>query len=407
MNITIISNHYYPEDSGIGLYSTGMAEFLAQKHKVTVLAGTPYYPQWKIYPEYQNQGAFGKEFINGVEIFRFKQYTPANPNFIRRIIQMVHFFAGSLVNVFKIKNNDIVIVVMPFTLSVVLGWFVKMISGGKLWVHVQDFEFDAAFETGISNKSGIVKKLIFGIERFILNRANHISTISNGMLKKLATKTDAPQSLFPNWIDHSIINPEQARPSPIFNASKFNILYSGNIGAKQDWEFFMAFVQECQSIPNLHITVIGDGAKGKELVNSIKVFQNVTYFPPVRYDEMNDLLCTADLHILFQKDTVIDTVMPSKILGMMASAKPSIVTGDQNSEVKYNFESSQGGFYFYEADKMKKIIQTVKRLVENPNESKMTGTNARKFVKDNYAIETVLSHFENELLLFQNQSKEK
>jgi colanic acid biosynthesis glycosyl transferase WcaI len=31
MNITIISNHYYPEDSGIGLYSTGMAEFFGQK----------------------------------------------------------------------------------------------------------------------------------------------------------------------------------------------------------------------------------------------------------------------------------------------------------------------------------------------------------------------------------------
>lgn len=104
MNITIISNHYSPEDSGIGLYSTGMAEFLAKKHTVKVIAGTPYYPQWKIYPEYQNKGLFSQEVINGVEIFRFKQFTPETPTFKGRVAQMIHFFVGSLANIFKIKK---------------------------------------------------------------------------------------------------------------------------------------------------------------------------------------------------------------------------------------------------------------------------------------------------------------
>ena len=55
MNITIISNNYYPEDSGIGLYSAGMAEYLAQNHNVKVITAMPYYPQWEIYAEYKNQ----------------------------------------------------------------------------------------------------------------------------------------------------------------------------------------------------------------------------------------------------------------------------------------------------------------------------------------------------------------
>jgi len=49
MNITIISNNYSPEDSGIGLYSTGMAEFLAKNHSVKVITAIPYYPHWEIY----------------------------------------------------------------------------------------------------------------------------------------------------------------------------------------------------------------------------------------------------------------------------------------------------------------------------------------------------------------------
>ena len=185
---------------------------------------------------------------------------------------MCHFFIGSLGNIFRIKKNDVVIVVMPFTISIFLGWLLKIIRGGKLLVHVQDFEFDAAFETGLSKKSGLLPKLIFKVERFFLNRADSVSTISYGMLKKLETKTASSTSYFPNWIDYSKINPETAKPNKIFDSNKFNILYSGNIGAKQDWDFFLDFVKACQEIKLVHVYLIGEGAKREEVVEKIKNF---------------------------------------------------------------------------------------------------------------------------------------
>jgi colanic acid biosynthesis glycosyl transferase WcaI len=397
MNITIVSNNYYPEDSGIGLYSTGMAEFLAETHNVKVITATPYYPQWKIYPEYQVKPHFFKEIINGVEVFRFKQFTPENPTFKGRIFQMIHFVMGSFFNAFKIKKNDIVIVVVPFTISIILGCLIRLIRGGKLLIHVQDFEFDAAFETGLSNKTGLFSKIIFSLERFFLNRANCVSTISYGMLKKLETKTSTKIVYFPNWIDYSKINPDIAKSSSLFDPTKFNILYSGNIGAKQDWDFFINFVRKCQDIKQLQIFLIGEGAKREEVVEKILNFSNCTYFPPVRYEELNDLLCNADLHILFQKDTAIDIVMPSKILGMMASAKPSIVTGNKDSNVGYNFEISEGGFYFYEADKMQQIMELIKKLILDPILYKSTGNKARNFIIEKYSKEKVLEKFMNNI----------
>ena len=398
MNITIISNNYYPEDSGIGLYSTGMAEFLAKTHNVKVISAMPYDPQWEIYSEYKDKPKFYRETINNVEVLRFKQYTPKNPTFLKRIFQMCHFFLGSIVNVFKIKKNDVVIVVMPFTISIILGRLVKLFKGGKLVVHVQDFEFDAAFETGLSKKTGLLAKIIFHVERFLLNRADSVSTISYGMLKKLETKTSSSTSYFPNWIDHSKINPETSKPNKLFDPSKFNILYSGNIGAKQDWDFFIDFVKACQDNNKIQIFLIGEGAKREEVVEKIKNFSNCTFFPPVRYEELNDLLCNADLHILFQKSTVIDTVMPSKILGMMASAKPSIVTGHEESEVKYNFEFSNGGFYFCDENKINKIMTKINHLIELPINSVEIGNNARKFIIEKFSMEKILNNFENENL---------
>ena len=397
MNITIISNNYSPEDSGIGLYSSGMAEFLAKTHSVKVISAMPYYPQWEIYSEYKNKPTFYKETINNVEVFRFKQYTPKKPTFLKRIFQMCHFFVGSIVNVFKINKNDVVIVVMPFTISIVLGILLKFFKGGKLLVHIQDFEFDAAFETGLSKKKGLLAKFIFYVERLLLNRADSVSTISFGMLKKLETKTAAPTCYFPNWIDYSKINPETAKQNKLFDPKKFNILYSGNIGAKQDWEFFIDFVKASLEINQVNIYLIGEGAKREEVVEKIKNFSNCTYFPPVRYEELNDLLCNADLHILFQKNTVVDTVMPSKILGMMASAKPSIVTGHEESEVKHNFEISNGGFYFYNDNKLQQIMKKINHLIESPKNSVEIGNNARKFIIEKFSSDKILSTFKEKL----------
>ena len=92
----------------------------------------------------------------------------------------------------------------------------------------------------------------------------------------------------------------------------------------------------------------------------------VTFSDPVPYEELNDLLCSADVHFLFQKNEVVDTVMPSKILAMMASAKPSIITGNKSSEVASIINQSEGGFYISD-DKVQTVYEKLLELKANPS----------------------------------------
>ena len=78
----------------------------------------------------------------------------------------------------------------------------------------------------------------------------------------------------------------------------------------------------------------------------------------------------------------------------MASGKPSIVTGHEESEVKHNFEISDGGFYYFGVDKMDQIIQNIKNLVKNKGVSEKIGKQAREFVIKNYSMESVLGQFQ-------------
>lgn len=397
-NITLIGINYAPEDSAIGLYSSQKAEFLVENgYNVSVVTGFPYYPQWKISEEYESKKRIYQETINEVSVYRFKQYVPSSPSFFKRLLHLSSFTLGSLLNLFKPKKPDIVIAIVPFTSSVLLGWILKIVYGAKLWVHIQDFEFDAAMDSGLLNKKNTwFSKPLFWLEKFLFRRAHRISTISNGMLDKLYYKTGRAGYFLSNWLDTSMFNIEFSKKHPYLESNKFKILYSGNIGAKQDWEFFFLFMERLKTLNEIEVIVVGEGAEQIHVKQKLEEFDMANHFNLVPFEDLPLLLSSANLHILFQKDEVIDAVMPSKILGMMGSGRPSIITGNSKSEVKQIFEESQGGYYF-QNDQLDEIIEVVKNLKQNEELCDTLGHKAKQYILDRYSKEQVLNGFINEL----------
>ncbi|MFK7832122.1 MAG: WcaI family glycosyltransferase [Winogradskyella sp.] len=394
-NITFISLNYAPEDSAIGLYSTQWVAFLREAgYNVTVVTAFPYYPKWEISKDYQQKTTFLKEELNGTTVLRYKQYVPKKPSFLKRIIHLSDFTLGSFFNLFKIKECDLVISVVPFTTSVFLGYIQKKRFKAKLWMHIQDFEFDAALQTGVGKNKNIIFAILFKLEKWLFSKADLSSTISHSMLNRLSEKTESQQFFLPNWIDNEKINPETSKTHHYLQSKKIKILYSGNIGDKQDWE---AFIQFCKDLNQnkYEIVIVGDGSKKEWISNEIKSFDNVNYYPPVPFEELSDLLCSADVHILFQKPEVIDTVMPSKVLGMMASGKPSIIIGNEKSEVKSIFDASGAGLYFTKYSTA--VVNSLKTITKDEQELKLQGAQARNYIIENFSKDKILSQMLSQL----------
>ena len=408
-NITLIGVNFYPEDSSTGLYTTQMAEYLAKSHNVDVITGFPYYPEWEIREEYKNKKRFLEEKKDTINIYRYKQYVPKNPSFKSRILHLLDFTMGSMRNIFKVKKSDLVICIVPFTTSIFLGLVLAKLRGSTVWVHIQDFEFDAAVESGLAGEQkGLKAKIfkgLFGLEKWLLNKADIVSTISYGMLSKLETKTNTHNYFFPNWVDENFIDPQKAQKHELMKSNKFKILYSGNIGAKQDWDFFIRVVDYFKQSNNIEFIVVGAGAKKEWLINKTKNMNNITHTMPVEYGTLPDLLCSANLHILFQKNDVVDTVMPSKLLGMMASAVPSVVTGSVESEVAKVFYKSEGG-YFFDSNEFNKVVKSIEELSTNKKLTSSMGKNARTYIVEYFSANKVLANFEtkvNQLIIGENK----
>lgn len=396
--ITIIGINYYPEDTAIGLYTSQLSEFYVENGiQVDVITGFPYYPAWRISKHYKQKKTFYKEKINGVNVFRYKQYVPKKPSFIKRIIHLLDFSFGTFINVFKIKETDVVLCIVPFIGSVFLGKILSKLTGAKLWVHIQDFEFDAVTDSDIlqtNNNQNIFFKVLFWVEKKLLKSADLSSTISSLMLEKLSNKLNSNKSkkLLPNWVDSNFIKPQDYKVHKYLKSTKYKILYSGNIGEKQDWIFFIEFVKELEKINDVEIIVVGNGSKRIWLEEQLLDQDNVYFYSPVEYSELSNLLCSADLHILFQKSEVIDTVMPSKILAMMSSEKPSLITGNLKSEVASILQKSKGGKYFENKNKAE-ILNFVVNLKSDKYLQESYGQNARKFVSEYYSKTKILNKF--------------
>lgn len=395
-HITFIGLNFYPESTAIGLYSTQLAQYLEQAgYQIDVVTAFPYYPQWEIAQEYRDKPSYYQETLGSIKLWRYKQYVPSQPTFVKRILHILSFTWGSFWNLWKIKKCDIVISIVPFTSATFLGYIQQKRYKAHSWIHIQDFEFDAAFQSGLTNqgetKGGTVYRLLMRLERFLLSKADRVSTISHSMLKKLEHKTTSPTYYLPNWIDENAIDPAFAKAHPYLKSSKFKILYSGNIGDKQDWNFFFELLKRLD-FDIFEVIIVGAGAKRKEVEGKLASFPEVSLYPPVPYEELADLLCSADAHLLFQKPEVIDTVMPSKILGMMASAKPSIITGHPQSEVADVMSDSGGGFYSSEKD-VALVLQQLEQLASQKERATQMGAKARDYVVTHFSKDEILARF--------------
>ncbi len=151
MRILIYGLNFYPELTGIGKYTGELAAYLAAKHhEVRVITAPPYYPQWKVNKPYRSW-QYLQEKWEGVEVFRCPLWVPGNPSGVKRLLHLGSFVLSSfpvLLGQSKWKPN-IILNIAPSIFTALPTLIVSKICSATTWLHIQDFEMEAAFNLGI------------------------------------------------------------------------------------------------------------------------------------------------------------------------------------------------------------------------------------------------------------------
>lgn len=402
MKVLIYSLNFAPEPTGIGKYSGEMAAWLAAAgNEVRVVAAPPYYPAWSIGTGYSAWRGV-QERWQGVRVWRAPLWVPRRPSGAKRLVHLMSFAVLSLPALVKqtFWKPDIVVVVAPALMCAPGGLLAARLCGARAWLHIQDFEVDAAFRMGLL-KGGIAQRAIGMFERWLLRRFDTVSTISNRMVGLLRAKQVDPARtvLFPNWVDVSAILPMR-QPSPY--RAELNIpddavvaLYSGSMTGKQGLDMLPAAARELQErLPNLFFVLCGDGVFKPAMERDCAGLANVRLLPLQPSARLGELLGMADIHLLPQSAQAADLVMPSKLTGMLSSGRPVLATAHPGTELATVVE---GCGTVVPPNDLTAFVEALVTLAGSAEMRAELGSAARHYAESQLARDRVLVDFEQGL----------
>jgi colanic acid biosynthesis glycosyl transferase WcaI len=290
--------------------------------------------------------------------------------------------------------------VEPTLLSSVAGVTTARLAEAVAWLHVQDFEVDAAFGLGLLPGEGRAHRLAEMLDRRTMCLFDHISTVSEKMMQRLPEKGVPIEKtvMFPNWVDTDVIAPlpgvSRLRQQLGLGPERVVLMYAGNMGMKQGLELLPLLAQEFAPDPRIHFVFCGDGAYHAQLAGMVRGAANVTMLPLQPFDRLNDLLNAADIHLLPQRPDAADLVMPSKLTGMLASGRPVIATAAPGTQVALALGSC--GIAVPPLDNSA-LFAAVRTLADEPQMRHALGVAARAHAVEHLGRERVLERFEAEL----------
>lgn len=341
MKIVLVSMNFAPELTGIGRYSGEMAAgWVERGHEVSVVCAPPYYPTWEVQPGHSG-GAYRTEHpMPGLTVHRCPIWIPKRLGGLSRMLHLASFAMASLPVVLRLVDWQprVVFVVAPGLLCAPGSWLAARLCGAKAWLHLQDFEIDAAFELGLL-KQPLLRRFATWAERTLLRRFDTVSTISGRMLSLLGTKgVAARKTMFlPNWVDVSSIRPTDdavaLRTTLCIAESQVVCLYSGTLNRKSGVEVLVDAARLLRDDPRIMFVICGNGEMRASLEAQAQGLDNVRFLDLLPASQVNALLNMADIHLLPQLRGAADLVMPSKLVGMLASDRPVIAAAMPGTEI--------------------------------------------------------------------------
>ena len=398
--ILFISIFYAPEQIGVSKYTTEKAEWLSrQGFDVQVVTAFPFYPEWKPHHGYP-RWRFYRETINNVKIIRCPLWVPKKVNLPSRLIHLASFSITSSLALLSLVRwtPESVILIMPTIIPVLAVRLLRMFCGSKLLLHIQDFELDLALN--FVNRHSTLKRLVTQVDQWLYQHFDTISTISNTMLNRLVYEKDvAPESCFllPNWVDKKQIYPSSKGHYRVewgISREMVIVMYSGNFGQKYDFDTLFRAAKLLEDEPRIIFVLCGDGASRTHIEQLSLEVRNVRLFPLQPMDRLNELLNCADIHVLPQRPSASDSVMPSKLLNIFACAKPVVATVHSQTELGKTI--SKVGITV-EPSNPEVLAAAINQLVSDSQQRLELGEKARDYVLKNFEKESILPKLLNHL----------
>ena len=401
MRLLLITQYFYPEIGAAASRWGDYVKLLTDKgYKVTVLCGMPNYPYGKFFDGYKNQWSKKEIISNNLVIIRSGVWANNRKSKFKLLGNYLSFVLAGLVNSFKIKKYDLVIISSPPLFVGIIAIVLKKIKKCKVLLDIRDIWPESVIVLG-SLKSKLLLKMGLWLEMKIYNNVDGyifpVPGFSNYFKENFPGEFKKPQFNLMNGVSDDFISKSYKTKEN----NSFTVLYSGNMGLAQGLEVIVLCAEKLVNYP-IYFKFIGEGLKKQELINMVnsKKLNNIFFedsLPRIKLIEEIKKASVCIVPLINKK--LFKVAIPSKIFEIMACRKPVILglKGEAEKIVKNNncgitVEPEN-------ADELKNAILT---YYNDKNLSEIHGNNGVNYVTKYMQKEYLLSEF-----LFELKNKAK
>ncbi len=326
MKILVICQYYSPEPFRLNDVCEALA---AEGHEVTVVTGTPNYPEGKIYPGY-GKGRLTDETLNGVKVHR----CPIVPRRTGGFFRILNYYSFPLTAKRYVRSEkcapedgkafDVVFVNQLSPVMMARPAFAyRKKRGAPVVLYCLDLWPESVIAGGLSRNDAAFGFFMAESEK-IYRQADSI-LVSSGMFAPYLTENFgiAPEkiSYLPQYAEDMFGTAGKRSPGDVIN-----LTFAGNIGAVQDVETIIGAAGLTRDLPvKYHIAGGGTDLERVKALAAEKGLENVTFYGRLPLSDMPELYGRSDAMLITMKgDPALCMTLPGKVQSYMAAGKPVI-----------------------------------------------------------------------------------
>jgi glycosyltransferase involved in cell wall biosynthesis len=388
VHILILNEYYPPDTSATAKMASIVAEALAEKHRVTVVAGRPSYDPDKTYA----YSLLRRDVRNGVTVECVGSTAFSRHKMGGRISNYLTYLALAVPRVLAIRT-DVILAMTDPPVAGIVGAFVARLKRRPFVYNIRDMYPDMALGGGIVGDRGWVR-LWENIHRRALRRAQRVIVLGDDMRERILRKGIEPGRVVVIR-DGTLVSEtlsEQSHPlaQQIRCGFPFVAIHAGNLGFYGAWETLLQAAKLLEG-ENIGIVFVGEGANRERLQQAAQGFSDVRFLPFRPAAEIPLVMAAGDVHIICVRRGLEGVVVPSKLYSVLAAGRPVLAVAAEESDVVRIVRAARCGLAA-DPDDPACVAAALRKMRDDPRELINMGQRAREAAK-NYARVNELKRF--------------
>ncbi len=332
MRILAVNQFYAPDHAATSQLLTELCEDLVEQgDEVTVIASRGRYLGGEKLP--------AAETIRGVRVVRPWATSFGKAKLAGRLTDYLTFWGTAVARAAAEARPDVLLAVTapPMIASGALA--VALARRVPLVMWAQDVYPDIAVAFGLISATSPAAIGLSALMRLTYRASSRVVVLSAGMRDRLAAHGAPIDRLrvIPNWSDGRAIRPLAPEKNPFRREhgleDRFVVMYSGNLGVGHDVATFIAAARLLAArCPRVLFLFIGDGTRRAEAEQLARDLPNVTFLDYQPYESLCHSLAAADIHLISLREGLEGLLVPSKLYGALATARPVMFVGPEACE---------------------------------------------------------------------------